>query len=316
MSDRKVKLFLSHAWEDKEAIVQKLYEALKAKFDVWYDIETLQLGSDLLFSISEGLKNADYAIVILSPAYFDKKWTKEELAGLMALETKDKKIILPVWHNVSQQQVLSFCPPLANRVAIKSDQKISVIVDWIEGVVWGSEKAREVGDPLQKRFAAIGDLFALRDLNEQLSRREEGVKLVKAEVARLFDVFWKRLDQVQGSLNFQRSVLDKATRPMAIRVSGRHQVTLEIRYEYYASNATTDDQLAVEIFTPDYDYPAPQGKRNSLGLRMYTSYFVSGPRAVWKESFGVDDAILTNEEIIDQALASFISKLGSYQHSI
>jgi hypothetical protein len=44
MPDRKITLFLSHAWEDKESLVEPLYHLLKEEFDVWYDKAQITLG--------------------------------------------------------------------------------------------------------------------------------------------------------------------------------------------------------------------------------------------------------------------------------
>jgi hypothetical protein len=159
---------------------------------------------------------------------------------------------------------------------------------------------------LQKKFSEVADRFAIRDLNERLSRNEAGVAIVRTEVGRLFDVFWKRLDQVKGRLDFQRSALNRPAGPMAIRVSGRYQVTLEIRYENQAPNDTTDDTLVFEIF----DYA--QDEKNSLNVQRFTSYFKVGPRVIWEATFADDPGFYTSEWVVDRALALFINELGSY----
>jgi hypothetical protein len=46
---------------------------------------------------------------------------------------------------------------------------------------------------------------------------------------------------------------------------------------------------------------------------MYTSHFVLGPQVVWKSAFKGNDQILTSEELVEEALSSFIEKLGTYQ---
>jgi hypothetical protein len=319
MSDRKVKLFLSHAWEDKEAIAQKLYEALKDKFDVWYDIESLQIGDSLTFKVGEGLKSCDYAIVVLSPTYLTKKWTRDEFVGLVNLETNERKILLPIWHNVTRDQVLEFSPFLADRVAGKSIEGIDVIVARIEGIVFGSQKTREIDDPLQKKFAEVADRFVLRDLNNKLSEDQKGVALVQAEVTRLFEIFWKRLDQVKDSVSIQKGPIS----PWKIRAFGRHRVTIEIWYENEWSNSTTDDTLGIQIFTPDDNYPSTYDQKKPLALRTFTSYF-EPELVVWKTMvegpehgiiFGTSPKggkLVSSEQVVDLALSLFVEELGSY----
>ncbi len=98
-------LFISHASEDKDAFVRPLAEALRKKFDVWYDEYELKMGDSLRAKIDEGLRKADYGVVVLSPAFFTKKWTQAELDGLLALETSTHKLILPVWYQITLAEV-------------------------------------------------------------------------------------------------------------------------------------------------------------------------------------------------------------------
>jgi hypothetical protein len=114
-------IFISHASEDKEIFVQPLAEALAAfGVRVWYDNFTLKIGDSLSRSIDRGLSKSNYGLVILSPAFISKSWPEYELRGLTARELSGNKIILPVWHNVSHQDILNFSPPLADKLAVNS----------------------------------------------------------------------------------------------------------------------------------------------------------------------------------------------------
>jgi hypothetical protein len=68
-----VKLFISHASEDKTDFVRPLAEALKSHFAIWYDEHELTLGDSLLKKINAGLAACDYGVVVLSPAFFQKR---------------------------------------------------------------------------------------------------------------------------------------------------------------------------------------------------------------------------------------------------
>lgn len=129
MPDEKIKLFLSHASEDKDDFVRPLRDKLRvAGFDVWYDEDSLIVGQSLLRQISEGLKQADYGIVVLSRHFFAKRWPPEELDGLFALETTERKIIIPVWHNVTEEQVKQYSPIIAARFASESSKGLDAVV--------------------------------------------------------------------------------------------------------------------------------------------------------------------------------------------
>lgn len=116
--------FISHASEDKALLVRPLARALeKMGFRIWYDEFELKVGDSLRHSIDKGLVNSRYGIVILSKSFFAKNWPKYELNGLVAREIEGHKVILPVWHNVTREEVLSYSPALADKVAITTRGK-------------------------------------------------------------------------------------------------------------------------------------------------------------------------------------------------
>ncbi len=114
-------VFISHASEDKDSLVRPLAEKLtKLGFDVWYDESSLKVGDSLRQKIDQGLASSRYGIVVLSESFFAKNWTQYELNDLVAREMHGGKVILPIWHKVSKDEVLSFSPTLANKVALNT----------------------------------------------------------------------------------------------------------------------------------------------------------------------------------------------------
>ncbi len=118
-------VFISHASEDKESFVESLARTISNMgFKVWYDDFTLKVGDSLRESIDRGIADSRYGIVVLSSAFFAKKWPQRELNGLTARQTADgKKVILPIWHNVDHQEVLNYSPTLADTVALRTKGK-------------------------------------------------------------------------------------------------------------------------------------------------------------------------------------------------
>jgi TIR domain len=115
-------LFISYASEDKASFVAPLAKALSSLgVYVWYDEYELKLGDSLTESINAGLARSNYGLVVLSPAFIAKRWTGYELRGLTSREMIGGKIILPIWHNVSIEDVVKFNPPLADKVAIATN---------------------------------------------------------------------------------------------------------------------------------------------------------------------------------------------------
>lgn len=111
-------VFVSHASEDKNGVVRPLVHALKnAGLDVWFDEFELKIGKSLRRTIDRGLANSRFGLVILSQAFFGKGWTNYELDGLVTRAVTGEQVILPIWHNVSKEEVQRYSPSLADTVA-------------------------------------------------------------------------------------------------------------------------------------------------------------------------------------------------------
>ena len=114
-------VFISHASEDKTPFVEDLVKALQdRKVKVWYDSLNIEWGDSLKSQIDNGLKRSTFGIVVLSETYIKKGWTQYELEGLFNIEMTKGKTILPIWHNITKQQVMDFSPTLAGRKALTS----------------------------------------------------------------------------------------------------------------------------------------------------------------------------------------------------
>jgi hypothetical protein len=134
-------VFVSHASEDKDAIVRPLAEALQAEgLSVWYDEFALRIGASLRRSIDAGLANSRFGVVVLSSAFFGKGWANYELDGLVTRQVAEgsDQLILPLWHNVTKDEVVRYSPSLADKVALRTaDMTVREIADEIAEVVRG-----------------------------------------------------------------------------------------------------------------------------------------------------------------------------------
>ncbi|WP_440905402.1 DUF1883 domain-containing protein [Catenovulum sp. SX2] len=111
-------VFISHASEDKDDFVRPLAGALiNEGLNVWFDEMTLRIGDSLRHKIDKGLANSRVGLVILSPAFIDKGWTNYELDGIVTRTVSGEQILLPIWHNITKQQVMDFSPSIADKVA-------------------------------------------------------------------------------------------------------------------------------------------------------------------------------------------------------
>ncbi len=130
-------VFISHASEDKPTVVSPLADALKARgLSVWFDKFELRIGDSLRRKIDAGISRSRFGIVVLSPAFFARGWPQYELDGLVTMAVSGKQVLLPLWHGISKDEVVSQSPSLADKVALRTaDYTIDEIAEEITSVV-------------------------------------------------------------------------------------------------------------------------------------------------------------------------------------
>jgi hypothetical protein len=137
LDDRAYDVFICHSSEDKDEFVRPLAEALRRRnVAVWFDEFELNLGDSLRRKIDSGLVRSRFGVVVLSKSFFAKNWPQYELDGLVTREmAAGKQIILPVWHEVTQAEVMGYSPSLADKVAVSTDKlSVDAIADQIAEV--------------------------------------------------------------------------------------------------------------------------------------------------------------------------------------
>lgn len=172
--------FISHAAEDKDAFVRPLAVALQSLgAGIWYDEFSLRLGDSLSKSIDQGLAQSRYGIVVLSQAFIGKAWPDYELRGLIAREIASGRVILPLWHGVTRDDVLRFSPTLADKLALNTEGRSAVDV--------AIALLREIRPDLYEKhpraeLAKLADGSALRGLQEELDRVREDLEHTKEQL--------------------------------------------------------------------------------------------------------------------------------------
>ncbi len=107
-----------HASEDKADVARPLADALIARgLKPWLDVDEILIGDLLWRKLEEGLERSRFGIVVLSHHFFAKHWTKHELNQLVHRSVTKGQIILPIYHNVTADDVKAFSPTLLSWVA-------------------------------------------------------------------------------------------------------------------------------------------------------------------------------------------------------
>lgn len=116
--DKEYDVFISHASEDKVDVVRPLANALRdGGLAVWYDEFELRIGDSLRRKIDLGLSKSRFGVVVLSPSFINKGWTNYELDGIVTRSIDGSQVLLPIWHDLTKQQVIDYSPSLADKLA-------------------------------------------------------------------------------------------------------------------------------------------------------------------------------------------------------
>lgn len=93
------KVFISYSYQDKE-FVHKLVKDLAAEgINPWFDDLEIRPGDSLIEKISDGIRQSDYILVVLSENSLQSKWVQEEIK--MAFQKNSagaKRVLIPVLH--------------------------------------------------------------------------------------------------------------------------------------------------------------------------------------------------------------------------
>ena len=169
-------VFICHASEDKDYCESLVNTLSQRGIRVWFDKIILKWGDELRREIDDGLRSCKYGIVVLSKSFLaGKKWTEHELSSLFARETLGKKVILPIWHGITREDLLKYSPFLADRLAkVTSTDDCDNIADAMAELL-GKPLAKESNAPLVDEIvlsSQLGDLLTETE-GEQLEIEDE-----------------------------------------------------------------------------------------------------------------------------------------------
>ncbi len=133
-------VFISHASEDKGTVARPLRDALsRLGVTVWLDEPQMRIGHSLRRKIDDGIRSSRFGVVILTEAFFRKGWTNHELDGLVTRTVAGEQSLLPIWHDLTADDVRAYSPSLADKVAMSTSQfSIEDIAEQIAEVVNGA----------------------------------------------------------------------------------------------------------------------------------------------------------------------------------
>lgn len=119
---REFDVFVSYVHSDSDDYVEKLVLEMKnAGLNVWWDKEQMRTGASMRGAMDVGLARSKVSLNVFSPAYLEKYWTSYEVDGSLTKESiTGEQMMLPIWHNVTADEIASKSPTLASRLAWNS----------------------------------------------------------------------------------------------------------------------------------------------------------------------------------------------------
>jgi len=134
--------FLSYDSRDRDNIARPLaLELSKRGVPVWFDEFALKVGDSLREKIETGLKECKRCVLIITPRFLaNTGWTKREFDSIFTRELLDRrKVVLPIWAEVTQRDVYEYSPSLADKVALQWASGITQVADALSSEVGKAE---------------------------------------------------------------------------------------------------------------------------------------------------------------------------------
>ncbi|MCB1805322.1 MAG: toll/interleukin-1 receptor domain-containing protein, partial [Candidatus Competibacteraceae bacterium] len=146
-------VFLCHASEDKAAVVRPLARAFAANtISCWLDEAEIKWGDSISDKVNQGLRDAHFAILVLSPATLQKHWQQREINAVLNLEAGSGEVrALPllVGTNDEVQTIIAHYPLLNDKLYQRWQGDPAPIVEAMQ--------QRLGGTPLREALQNISD---------------------------------------------------------------------------------------------------------------------------------------------------------------
>jgi len=293
-----IKLFLSHASEDKEDFVRPLVSALQeAGFTVWYDEYELTMGDSLLKKIDKGLRECNFGVVVFSKYFFEKDWTQSELDGLFTRESQSQKIILPIWKDVTKADVLEYSPMLAGRLGVPASKGIDAIVGEIQRAVQATMKAASFHtlDNAVEAFASLDRDLTGAKMARELEESAEGAVIVQEAGRQIIATLRETVEALEKTSKtlLIRIKKDSLDGPDSMTISGQYALRIAIHYGNNYSTSISDSFIGFSA--------RQSAKEDVLKKQEFEPRFQNGGNLIWRSTD-------TDKQYTTEQLAAFLLK--------
>jgi hypothetical protein len=132
----KINIFISHTSADHDFVwelAKKLKRGLRGIAEIFVDDWEIKVGDSIVRKIDEAAQRADFFIIALSKHSINQEWVQREIDTAFTKLIQKKSKILPVWLEISENEVPSILSPLKAAVfksrAIIDEQEYQKLID-------------------------------------------------------------------------------------------------------------------------------------------------------------------------------------------
>ncbi|HEU4907119.1 MAG TPA: toll/interleukin-1 receptor domain-containing protein [Solirubrobacterales bacterium] len=120
--------FVSYAGEDREVAEAIARDLTQLGVPTFYDRDSLEVGDSIVDRVHGALEQADFGVLIVSPDFLEKDWPQQETRRLVRSYIAGETRLLPVWHNVSYDDVHEKQPALDDIWAADTESGLRAVV--------------------------------------------------------------------------------------------------------------------------------------------------------------------------------------------
>lgn len=150
--------FVSYATANRPFVKNLADTLIRFHLDVWYDEYEIKLGESIWGKINEGLAACDWGVVVLTHQFFNRSWTKKELAALATMLGEDGRMI-PVFHKITPEEVGTYQPLLRDVKGLDSKGDVKHVAAALSARVLGIDDRDDEGRQVfRRRTVSISNL--------------------------------------------------------------------------------------------------------------------------------------------------------------
>jgi hypothetical protein len=174
----------------------------------WFDQIHIRFGDSIPLKIDEGFANALYYLPIISSAFLQKRWPRDEFDA----SSMSNHRILPVWVDLRSRQVVNYSPRLASIKALRLEDNPEEITQHVAKVLMRAPQTkfhRDEGERIEvKAFWAHAIMYFMFQLDSASPSMKETIEKQFSPVDQWLAHFEQRLGLSKQDITHGASLLD------------------------------------------------------------------------------------------------------------